>query len=549
MENPTGLTKFASIDPELEKAQWSQWRISRRRVLGAGFAAAGGLALAGLGGPRLLTPSASAQEGTPVAGGSLAMSLADDDVQSFDPIVPSDNMSIWTMLLIYDQLIRVAADGSSLEGGLAESWERSDDGLTYTFHLRQGVTFHDGSAVTPDDVIYSLNRVVNDETSGWAFLFSAIDTITSPDAATVVIALKSVWVPFESDLALFGASIISKALHEAQGDDLFQHPIGTGPFTFDSWEKGTSIRLLKNASYWDQPKPYLDELNFSVLTDANARMLQFQGGDLDIATDVPFSQLDSLRNNPDVTLLTDSVARIDYMGINCGRDPWTDKALRQAINYAIDKDSIIQNVLFGAGQLANTYLPLMYGHSDEVVGYPFDLDKAKELVATSAGKDGFSGTILTDPGDPVGNQVAQLVAANLKEIGGDITIEQLEPGIRRQRTREDRDYDFSKGYYTTDIIDPDELTNFAVQSDGGTFAVWTYYANADVDKLVRDGQVEADETKRLDIYKQIQQLQSDDAPFVFLYYPTGRTVLNNNIKNFRILPTGNYRLWETWRED
>jgi peptide/nickel transport system substrate-binding protein len=549
VENPTGLTKFASIDPELEKIQWSQWRSSRRRFLGAGFAAAGGLALAGIGGPRLFTPSASAQEGTPVQGGSLAMSLADDDVQSFDPIVPSDNMSIWTMLLIYDQLIRVAADGNSLEGGLAETWERSEDGLTYTFHLRQGVTFHDGSAVTPDDVIYSLNRLVSDPLSGWAFLFSAVDTMTAPDASTVEIKMKSVWIPFESDLALFGASIISKPLHEAQGDELFQHPIGTGPFTFDSWEKGTSIRLLKNASYWDAPKPYLDELNFSVLTDANARMLQFQGGDLDIATDVPFSQLDSLRNNPDVTLLTDAVARIDYMGINCSKDPWTDKALRQAMNYAVDKDAIIQNVLFGAGQLANTYLPLMYGHDDSIVGYPFDLDKAKELVATSAGKDGFSGTILTDPGDPVGNQVAQLVAANLKEIGGDITIEQLEAGIRRQRTREDKDYDLSKGYYTTDIIDPDELTNFAVQSDGGTFAIWTYYVNTDVDALIRAAQIEPDEAKRLDLYKQIQQMQSDDAPFLFLFYPTGRTVLNNSIKNFRILPTGNYRLWETWRED
>ncbi len=549
MDETTGLTKFASIDPELEKAQWAQWRTSRRRFLGAGFAAAGGLALAGMAGTRYFAPAAAAQEGNPVPGGSLAMSLADDDIQSFDPVIPSDNMSIWTMLLIYDQLIRVAADGNSLEGGLAETWERSEDGLTYTFHLRSGVTFHDGSAVTTDDVIYSLGRLTTDPNSQWGFLFSAVDTITAPDASTVEIKLKGIWVPFESDLALFGASIISKALHEAQKDDLFQHPIGSGPFMFDSWNKGSDIKLVKNPSYWDAGKPYFDELNFTVLTDANARMLQFQGGELDIATDVPFSQLDALRNNPDVTLLEDAVARIDYMSINCSRDPWTDKTLRQAINYAVDKDSIIQNVLFGAGKLANTFLPLMYGHSDEIVGYPFDLAKAKELVAQSAGKDGFKGTILTDPGDPVGNQVAQLVAANLKEIGGDITIEQLEAGIRRQRTREDKDYDFSKGYYTTDIIDPDELTNFAVQSDGGAFAVWTYYANPDVDKLVRDGQVEADPTKRLEIYKQIQQLQSDDAPFIFLFYPTGRTAVSNKIKNFRILPTGNYRLWETWREE
>jgi peptide/nickel transport system substrate-binding protein len=549
MKRFVGLSSFteSDVDPALQEAQWAAWRSSRRRFLGAGFAAAGGLALAGLPGTRLVSPAA-AQDAEPVPGGVLYMSLADEDVQSFDPIVPSDNMSIWTMLLIYDQLIRVAPDGVSLEPGLAESWEKSEDGLTYTFHLRQ-TNFHDGTPCTADDVVYCVNRVVTDETSGWAFLFSAVDTVTAQDQQTVVITLKQIWVPFESDLALFGASIIPKAAHEAQGENLFQAPIGTGPFTFDSWEKGSSIRLLKNPNYWEAGKPYLDELNFSVLTDANARMLQFQGGDLDIATDVPFSQLDALRSNPDVTLLTDAVARFDYMGINCSREPWSDKTLRQAINYAIDKDSIIQNVLFGAGQMANTCLPLMYGHADSVVGYPYDLAKAQELVAQSAGANGFSGTILTDPGDPVGNQVAQLVASNLAEIGGDITIEQLEPGIRRQRTRVDKDYDFSKGYYTTDIIDPDELMNFAVQSDGGTFAVWTYYVNEEVDQLIRDGQVETDETARLAIYERIQQLESDDAPKIYLYYPSGRTAVSNAIKNFRILPTGNYRLWETWRED
>lgn len=532
----------------LELAQWSEWKATRRRLLKAGLFTSSAMAFAGLGATRYLAPLASAQDAEPKPGGTLSMTLADDDIQNFDPIIPSDNMSIWTMLLIYDQLIRVAADGTSLEPGLAESWEKSDDGLTYTFHLRT-TNFHDGTPATSDDVVYSLNRCVSDEASQWAFLFSAVDTITNPDPATVEIKLKTVWAPFESDLALFGASIIPKAAHEAQKEALFEHPIGTGPFVFDSWEKGTSCILKKNPSFWEAGKPYLDELDFYVLTDANARMLQFQGGDLDIATDVPYSQLESLRANPDVTVLTSAVARIDYFGINNSRAPWDDKALRQAINYAVDKDSIIQNVLFGAGKLANTYLPLMAGHDDSIPGYPFNLDKAKELVAQSAGKDGFKGEILTDPGDPVGNQVAQLVAANLKEIGGDITITQLEPGIRRQRTRVDKDYDFSKSYYTTDIIDPDELTNFAVQSDGGTFAVWTYYANPQVDEWIKAAQVELDPAKRQELYKQVQAQQSDDAPMIFLYYPTGSTVQQNYVQNFSILPTGNYRLWETWRND
>ncbi len=294
-------------DEELAARQWAEWRVSRRRFLQTSGLAAGALALGGA--PRFVR-TAAAQDAEPKMGGTIAMSLADDDVQNFDPTIPTDNMSIWTMLLIYDQLIRVGPDGASLEPGLATSWTKSEDDLTYTFTLRDA-TFHDGTPCTSADVVYSLERArVGDS---WSFIFSAISALAAPDPKTVVITLSQAWAPFEADLALFGASIISKAAHEAQAEELFQHPIGTGPFTFDSWDKGATITLKKYAGYWDQPKPYLDELTFHVLTDANSRMLQFQSGELDIVTTAPFSQLQTLKANPDVVVLEAAVARIDYI--------------------------------------------------------------------------------------------------------------------------------------------------------------------------------------------------------------------------------------------
>ncbi len=532
---------------ERSARQWRAWSLSRRGLLRTTGLAAFALGVA----PTLALPgtaaTVSAQDAEPKAGGTLTMSLADDDVRSFDPISVTDNMSIWTQLLVYDQLVRVAADGISLEPGLAESWEISEDGKTYTFVLRE-TTFHDGSPVTAEDAAFSLDRAINSEGSQWSFLFGAVETIEATGERTLEIGLSSPWAPFEADLALFGTSIIPKALYEAQGEELWQAPVGSGPFMFDSWNKGVEVVLKKNPTYWIEGQPYLDELRFLVLTDANARMLQFQGGELDIATDAPFSQLEALRANPDVVVLQDAVARFDYLGINTTRAPFDDKALRQAMNYAVNKDVIIQNVLFGAGQPANTYLPLMYGHDDSVPGYPYDLEKAKELVAGSAGKDGFGGTILLSAGDPVAAQIAQLVAADLAQIGGTFTIEQLDPGAHSDRTYA-IDYDLNKSYYTTDIIDPDELTTFAVQSDGGADSVWTGYKNEEVDKLVRDAQAEMDPEVRLGIYAEIQKLVSDDAHMLYLYYPTGRTALTTAIQNFRILPTGNYRLWETWRSD
>jgi peptide/nickel transport system substrate-binding protein len=526
-------------------AQWSQWRSSRRRALGIGMG--GGLALAALAqGGYPVVAAAAAQEEEPVVGGSLSMSLADSDVQNFDPIVPTDNMSIWTMLLIYEQLIRVAPDGTSLEPGLAESWERSEDGLSYTFTLRDS-TFHDGNPVTGEDVAYSLTRAAFDETSTWKDMVSVVEAVTAVDEKTVEITLKNAWVPFEADLALFACSIIPKAAHEAQGAELFQNPTGSGPFKLDTWEKDTQIVLKKNETYWEAGKPYLDEVVLRVLTDANARMLQFQGGEIDIATSVPYSQLESLSADENVVVLQDAVARFDYIGMNNKRAPWDDKNLRQAINYAVDKQTIIDRILFGNGQIATSYLPLMAGNNPESAGYPFDLDKAKELVANSAGKDGFQAELIIGAGDPVADQIGQLIAANMSEIGGEVTLAAMESGASRQKVRVDLDYDWTKSYYTTDIIDPDQLTAFAVNSEGGTQAIFTQYEKPEVNALCDEAAVEFDPAARQEIYNQIQAMHLDDAPMIFLFYPQGGTVTNAAVKNFKILPTGNYRLWETWK--
>lgn len=538
----------AEVPAEVAARQWAEWRATRRHLLQIGAFGGLGIGLGRLGRHALLSPQGVAAQESPKSGGSIRMSLADADVRSFDPFPVFDNMSIWTMLLIYDQLIRVGPDGQSLEPGLAESWQVSQDGLTYTFKLRQ-TAFHDGTPCTSADVVYCLNRTIFTEGSPWAFIFSAVDSVEGPDPQTVVIRLKSIWVPFEADLALFAASIYPKAAYEAQGDELWQHPIGTGPFMFDSWEKDVQVVLKKNPNYWDPPKPYLDELVFKALPDSNARMLQFQGGDLDIVTQVPFSQLDALRSNPDVTVLDEAVARIDYIGLNLRRPPLDDKKLRQAMNYAIDKEALIKNVLFGAGEPATSYLPKMPGRDPNSPGYPHDLEKAKQLVAESSAKDGFALELLISAGDAVGSQVAQLVASNLAEIGGKITITSLEPATVTDRITVSQDFDMYLSYYTTDIIDPDELTSFAVLSDGGTQAVWTGYKNEQVDALIRQSQTETDPEKRQELYNQIQRLVLDDAHLIYLYYPTGTTAIYNYVKNFRILPTGNYRLYESWRDD
>jgi peptide/nickel transport system substrate-binding protein len=544
--------------PNLLRASLSRRGLLRRGVaLGVALPAVAGL-LAACGGsddndkatvtkasgaagsPATGNTPASGAVGQPVLGGKISMSLADADVLTFDPIASSDNMSIWTDLLIYDQLMRVSADGTALEPGLAEKWEASTDGLTYTFNLRS-INFHDGTPVTAADVAYCLNRGATDEASGWSWIYLPVDNVSAQDDHTAVAKLKQVYAPYISLLALSAGSVYPKASHEAKKDDLWQHPIGSGPFVFDTWEKDSRLVLKKNPSYWEAGKPYLDELDFFPLTDANTRMLQFQSGELDIATDAPFSQLEALRSNPDVQLLTDSVARMDFMGMNAKRFP--DVKARQAINYAVDKDAIIKNVLFGAGSMQTTCLPKMPGWNAKVVGYPYDLDKAKQLMAESSMKDGFSAILQIATGDPVQAQVAQLVADNLSQINGKITITQIDPGTYFDNVNSG-DFDIYKSYSTTDVIDASELLGFYGAGDFSS----TGYSDPALDALLAQGNSEPDPVKRQAIYDEVQQKTTDAAPYIFLYYPTGRTAVHKHVKNFRILPTGNYRLWETWVE-
>lgn len=542
-------TRVQPKDETLAAQQWAEWRSSRRQLLKMGALGGAGLAAAGLMPRTGFSTRALAQDSEPVMGGTVSMSLADSDATSFDPPVPVDNMSIWTMLLFYDQLVRVNADGSAIEPGLAESWSGNDDATQFTFTLRDA-NFHDGTPVKASDVAFSIMRAKDMEGGAWNFILSAIDSIDAPDDKTAVINLSKPWAPLEADLAMFSASIIPQALVEAQGEDFFQKPVGSGAFKFVSWEKDQEIVLEKNADWWDTGKPYLDGVTFKVLPDSNARMLQFQGGELDIATSVPFNQLDSLQSNPDVQVVLDAVARFDYITMNTLVAPLDDKKVRQAINYAVDKQAIIDNVLFGYGEIANTFLPKMLGHDDSLAPYPYDVEKAKELLVGTAAENGFDLELITQAGDAVDTQVCQLIAAALAEIGGNITISQVDGATLLDAVfSPEPNFDMAKVYYTTDILDPDELATFGVVSDGGALAIGSSYKNEQVDQMVLDSQSELDPEKRQATYNEIQKIVQDDAHFLYLYYPSGRTAVQGAIQNFHILPTGNYRLYEVWRND
>jgi peptide/nickel transport system substrate-binding protein len=488
-----------------------------------------------------LTAAAAAQD-EPQAGGRVVMSVY-TDVFSFDPPVPSDNPSIWTMLNVYDQLTRVAPGSQDVEPGLAESWESSEDGLTWTFHLREAA-LPDGTPLTADDVVFSLERTF--ASPAWGFLFASFDTVTAEDDRTVIITLEQTWAPMLADLSLFGASIVPQAPVEADPDAYFNAPYSSGPFYVTEWAKGDRILLQKNPNYWDAPKPYLDELEFRIVPDDNTRVIMLEAAELDIATDVPYNQIETLRQMPGIVVQVDPLSRVDYIALNHLREPFDDVNVRKAVNYAVNKDQIIQTVLFGNAEPAQSLLPKMLWWNEEAEPYPYDPDQAREFLSQSKVPDGFDTDLLISAGNSVQAQYATIVQQNLAEIGINVSIEQLDELTLYNDYFQKGEYNMLAQYHTTDIVDPDSIVNYAMNFDGGTGAIWTGYQNPKIAELTLAAQEETDPAKREEMYHQIQQMSLDDAQVLFLYFPPSRSALHDWVHDFKVQPTGNYRMWEVW---
>jgi peptide/nickel transport system substrate-binding protein len=450
------------------------------------------------------------------------------------------------MLLVYDQLTRPTVDGLHIEPSLAKSWDISPDGKTYTFHLNHGVTFHDGSELTAHDVKFCVERAVSAKNTQWAFILDAFKGMQVVDTYTVRANLKRPHAPFLSDMALFAVSVYPRSALAKMGTKLWQNPIGTGPFKFVSWKRGSEIVLARNPKFWRKNgQPYVDEYHRMVVVDDSARVLQVQSGELDICLFPPLSQVKALQGNPQVNVHVDNFMDSYFLTMNVTKAPFTDKRVRQALNYATDKKAIIQKVNFGFGQPSGQALPVMFGYDAAIAPYPYDPNKAKQLLKQAGHAKGLSFTMLTSSGST--KQLETLVQQQWAELGIHMAIQTMDPNaLSKQIENPPYNYQISPGYMTSDIIDPDELVSFAMAGNGGTEAIWTLYNNKTVNSLAAQGAASPDRAQRQKIYAQLSRIHHDDAPMVFLYHVPSVSLATPAVQGFKVLPTGNFRLEEVW---
>ncbi|MCH9275093.1 ABC transporter substrate-binding protein [Bifidobacterium amazonense] len=501
------------------------------------------LALSGCGSGT--SAAAKVDESKPQSGGDLVV-VRSSDATSLIPTVSSENLDIWVVELIYEPLFLPKADGSGVEPAVADKYEESSDHLTWTFHIRDGVTFSDGTPITSKDVKFSLEKA-SDPSAPFNFTNSSIASIETPSDDTVVIKTKTPWTPLLSDLAISSNGIVPADYGGKTAEEFAEHPIGSGPFKFDSWTKGQDLKLVKNDKYRIKGKPYLDSVTFRVVPDDNTRALQIQGGQADINEFPPYSSIKTLKKAKNVTVKAFESSRVDYLTFNTTKAPFDDVHFRRAISYAIDRKALNSATLYGNGEVAGAYLtPALWAHADKLKNMiSFDLDKAKEELKQSKYPNGTTVELATESGNANHSSMAQIIQENLNKIGIKVTIKQMD-GATKTDAMLNANYDMGFSYCTTDIIDPDEIIRFVADYNGGSKAMYSHYKNEEISKLADEAASTSDQSKRQELYTQIQQIWNDESPSAALFYSPAMYSWNSRVHGFSVYATGNYDLANTW---
>lgn len=461
------------------------------------------------------------------------------EAETLDPHDTIDNFAWRAIYYCYDRLVKFRGGTTEIEPALALSWEISPDGKTYTFYLRRGVTFVDGTSFDAEAVAYSFRRLIELGRAASGIVEGILDLsgIEVVDEFTVRFVLNFPFVPFLGTLATNQASIVSPGVEQYGPADhgaswLAEHSAGTGPFYVKEWRRGDVIVLTRNENYWG-PKPALREVQIKYIPEAVVLRELLEKGEVDMAEVLTEEQLDALAGVPGVTVFEAPSFSVCRLYLNCTKPYLSDVRVRQAISYAIDYEGIIYAVTKGhAVQMRGPIPQGMWGHDPSVPQYTRDLAKARALLAEAGYARGFHLTMLIDPGIPAWVDIATIVQANLAEIG--ISVDIVGYARPTMRAMIDRgEHEISIGYWTPDYPDPDMFAWYWFYSKNhGLAGNRSFYTNPRMDELAVGQRAEPDPDKRLEMLKELQKIAVEDAVYVYLYQATYRTAMRTWVKGY-----------------
>jgi len=484
-------------------------------------------------------PEEPAGEGSQ-QGGAIVMAR-DSEPLSLNPIGDgsADNGSIFMIVQIFDTLVETQ-DAPLPQPALAESWTVSDDSLTWTFKLRQGTMFSNGDPVTCEDVKYSIDGFADPEVNTFYSGFgSAIESTECVDATTFVVHLNRIEGAFLDYLSTMPASIRPMAIYEEMGSDAFgESPVGSGPFMVQEWVRGERLVLVRNPYYWKEGQPYLDQITIEYVPDENARMLMIESGEAQIATEVPYSQIDRIDGLDGISVLVEDVMAWDAVWFNSTIEPLGDVKVIQALNYATPKEAMLESLLYGAGEIANHVIARVKYWDASVPTYPYDLERAQELMAESSAPDGFSMKCLIVAGDQVERQQAEILQQEWAKIGVNIEIEAVDISTIWERWTSGNEmcFTYPGSGLSSDALSDDNLAVVFFDFTGGADSFWTSWNNERAIELVHEAGSTIDEDARQAAFFELQQLAMDEYPAVPLFFIKARTAVADNVMGFKTLP-------------
>lgn len=423
---------------------------------------------------------------------------------------------------IFEGLTRMNDSGEVLPG-LARSWDISEDGTVYTFHLAEGVTFHDGTPFSAQDVKFSLDRArAEGSTNPQKGLFAAIENVEVIDDNTVEVTLSSPQGNFLFNMAWGEAAIVS----EASAGTNQENPIGTGPFKFDNWARGSAVTLSRYEDYWGDDV-YLDRAEFRFVPDAAAAIPALLSGDVHAMSNMPAGDaLSQIENDPRFEVVVGSTEGETILSLNNAREPFDDLRVRQAIAHAINRDDVIAAASSGLGvPIGSHFAPHHPAYVDLTGTYPHDPERARELLAEAGHADGFSATLRLPP-PPYARDGGQVIAAQLRQVGIELEIIPVEWAEWLSQVFTDKDFDMT-------------IISHVEPVDIGIYARPDYYfqyQNEEFNALYEELTVTADEDRRNEIFGDLQRILAEDAPVGFLYQMPKIGVWDARIEG----------MWENW---
>ncbi|WP_275097793.1 ABC transporter substrate-binding protein [Sedimenticola hydrogenitrophicus] len=474
--------------------------------------------------------------------------------KSLDPHAVTALNDFRIIMNLYEGLVRYTPGTLEIEPLLAESWVISDDGLRYRFRLRPGVRFHDGTPFDAAAVKFNFQRMLEEahpyhDTGPFplAFFFSSIDRIDVVDSLTVEFVLTEPYAPFLSNLAYPTGLMVSPAAVKRYGKAFGRHPAGTGAFRFAEWQPNAKVVLVRNpdyrAEYRTDAAP-LEAVIYRPIADANTRMAEMLSGGLDVMVEVPPDSLQRFRRDARFTVHEQAGPHLWFLILNTRQGPFADKRIRQAANYAVNKRALVENILQGSAEIAAGPVPpaFAWAYENSLVPYPYDPQKAQALL-DEAGYQGQELTFYVTQGgsgmlDPV--TMGTAIQADLRAVGMPVRIESYEWNsyLGRVNAGLEGKADLAEMAWMTN--DPDTLPYLTLRGaafpEQGGFNSG-YYANPEVDRLLARARRSTDRAERARLYKQMQVIVQEDAPWLFVAHWKQNAVTSVRVKNFQLQPS------------